>query len=177
MVVRSNGYQCTRALPSRPFATRRDHCKKAMKVYNLQCTQTHQFEGWFASELEFETQNAKGMIECPVCSDRHVTRLPSAPHLNLSRPAAEPPGAVTRPGSSRISRLEQEWVRLARVLIENTEDVGKSFADEARRIHNQEAPDRGIRGVTTADERAALSEEGIEVLQLPLPALAKETLH
>jgi hypothetical protein len=148
-----------------------------MKVYNLQCTQTHQFEGWFASEVDYESQNAKGMIECPVCSDRHVTRLPSAPHLNLSRPVAGPTGPATAPNSSKISKLEQEWMRLARVLIENTEDVGKNFADEARRIHNDEAPDRGIRGTTTADERAALSEEGIEVLQLPLPSVGKETLH
>jgi hypothetical protein len=176
-VVTSTRYQCSLALPSWLLAKRARPCLEAMKVYNLQCTQTHQFEGWFASEVDYETQNAKGMIECPVCNDRHVTRLPSAPRLNLSRPVAETPASGTPPASSRISRLEQEWMRLARVLIENTEDVGKNFADEARRIHNEEAPDRGIRGTTTADERAALSEEGIEVLQMPLPPVSKETLH
>jgi hypothetical protein len=176
-VVTSTRYRCLLALPFWLLATRARHCLEAMKVYNLQCTQTHQFEGWFASEVDFESQNAKGMIECPVCSDHHVTRLPSAPRLNLSRPVAEKPRSPALPGSSRISQLEQEWMRLARVLIENTEDVGKNFADEARRIHNEEAPDRGIRGTTTADERAALSEEGIEVLQMPLPSLPKQTLH
>lgn len=152
-----------------------------MKVYNLRCQQTHQFEGWFASEQDFETQQAGGLIECPVCSDRHITRLPSAPRVHLSRSSSEKPSSGNPSGNpsgrGEVSAREGEWARLARVLIENTEDVGNNFAEEARRIHYQEAPDRGIRGVTTTDERAALSDEGIEVLQLPLPAQAGKTLH
>ena len=70
-----------------------------MKVLSLQCAAEHAFEGWFASEDDFQTQLARGMVECPLCADSSIVKLPSAPRLNLgvhsqasaaaSRPAAD----------------------------------------------------------------------------------------
>jgi hypothetical protein len=68
-------------------------------------------------------------------------------------------------------------VQVVRNVIANTEDVGERFADEARRIHYGEAEERAIRGQASADERAALREEGIEVHPLPVPAVFKDTLQ
>jgi hypothetical protein len=59
-----------------------------MKVLDLQCAQRHSFEGWFASEDDFQTQLARGLVECPLCSDSNVQKLPSAPRLNLGALAA-----------------------------------------------------------------------------------------
>jgi len=73
--------------------------------------------------------------------------------------------------------LQAAWLRLARHIATNTEDVGAAFAQEARRIHHGEAPERGIRGQATAEEAMELLEEGVAVLPLPLPASAKETLQ
>ena len=142
-----------------------------MKVLNLRCANGHGFEGWFASEEDFLGQNGRGLIECPMCSDRVVTRLPSAPRLNLSgarepeasRPAAEPTAAD----------LQAMWMQAVREILRQTEDVGERFAEEARRIHFGEAEERGIRGVASAEDRQALREEGIEVIALPLPAALK----
>ena len=64
-----------------------------MKVLDLRCQHGHRFEGWFASEDDFLDQNGRGLVECPLCGDRIVQRLPSAPRLNLSgatEPAAAP---------------------------------------------------------------------------------------
>jgi hypothetical protein len=58
---------------------------------------------------------------------------------------------------------------VARHLIANTEDVGKQFAEEARKIHYGEAQERAIRGQTTRAETESLIDEGIAVLSLPLP--------
>ena len=69
------------------------------------------------------------------------------------------------------------WAKLARHVIENTEDVGDRFAEEARRIHYEEAPSRGIRGKATAEQAQSLVEEGIEVLSLPLPSVDKGPLQ
>jgi hypothetical protein len=55
--------------------------------------------------------------------------------------------------------------------------VGDRFAEEARRIHFNEAPDRPIRGVATPEETKALHEEGIDVLTLPLPPALKGRLQ
>jgi hypothetical protein len=150
-----------------------------MKVYNLSCSHDHPFEGWFASEEDFIRQSDQQMIECPVCNDRSVRRLPSAPRLNLSG-APEPQGQPTasvpaKPGTS--PQPGPQWLEIARAIVANTEDVGDNFAEEARRIHYKETPNRGIRGVASAAEREALSEEGIEVMQFPLPAALKQTLQ
>jgi hypothetical protein len=55
-----------------------------MKVFNLQCARGHDFEGWFASEDEYQRQTECGLLECPLCADKTVRRLPSAPRLNLT---------------------------------------------------------------------------------------------
>ena len=47
------------------------------------------------------------------------------------------------------------------------------FAEEARRIHYGEADNRGIRGEATPEERAALNDEGIEVMSIPVPRALK----
>jgi hypothetical protein len=142
-----------------------------MKVYNLSCEQSHHFEGWFASEEDFVKQSDQGLIECPVCNDRSIKRLPSAPRLNLSS-APEPQAQA-----DAAQQVHAQWMRIAQEILANTEDVGANFAEEARRIYYNEAPQRGIRGVASADEREALSEEGIEVLQFPLPAAPKQPLQ
>ncbi len=58
--------------------------------------------------------------------------------------------------------------QLIQTIVSNSEDVGNAFADEARKIHYNEAPERSIHGQTTAEEREALLDEGIQILQLPV---------
>lgn len=64
-----------------------------------------------------------------------------------------------------------------RDLVNKSEDVGSSFAEEARKIHYKETPERSIRGQTSTDEVSALREEGIDVLALPKIPLLKNTLQ
>lgn len=59
------------------------------------------------------------------------------------------------------------YERLLSAIISSCEDVGKGFADEARKIHYLEAPQRSIRGEATAEDFESLREEGIEVLRFP----------
>jgi hypothetical protein len=146
-----------------------------MKVLDLQCPHGHRFEGWFASADDFEAQAAKHLVECPICGAKEVSRLPSAPRLNLSGASAAQPAAAAN-GSAA-----QEWqaraMRALREVLEKTENVGDRFAEEARRIHYNEAPARNIRGVTTPEDAKALVEEGIDVMPLPIPAALKEPLQ
>jgi hypothetical protein len=143
-----------------------------MKVLNLRCANGHGFEGWFGSDDEFMSQNGSGMIECPLCADRIISRLPSAPRLNLSgqRESAEPPASVPEPTAKP---LQAQWIDAVRRMLDNTDDVGERFPEEARRIHYGETQARGIRGQASAEERRALLDEGIEIMSLPLPAALK----
>ena len=144
-----------------------------MKVFNLGCEREHAFEGWFASAQDYESQFERGLIECPVCGTHEVRRLPSAPRLNLSAsdPSKTPPPRAEgdAQGAPSAQQVQAMWLKMARYIRENTEDVGERFADEARRIHYDEGPARGIRGVASRSEAKELAEEGIEVFAFPMP--------
>ena len=145
-----------------------------MKVIDLRCQSGHRFEGWFASDEDFLEQNGRSLIECPWCADKVIVRLPSAPRLNLSGAREAAPQAES---SEAATTLQSKWLEMVRHVMAHTEDVGERFADEARGIHYGETPERGIRGQASAEERQALSEEGIEVHPLPLPAVFKDRLQ
>jgi len=163
-----------------------------MKVLNLSCAQGHGFEGWFGSEDDFQSQRARRLVTCPLCGDPEVSKLPSAPRLNLSGAREPVPVAANSPGPAAAAptshpaaagasppapaaaagvpaELQALWMKAVQQVMANTEDVGERFPEEARRIHYGESPHRGIRGQATPEERAELADEGIEVVPLPLP--------
>lgn len=146
-----------------------------MKVLNLQCAHGHGFEGWFASNEEFETQIAGALVSCPMCGDTTITKLLTAPRLNLGN--AKPPAEVAEVPAAQKDSPEARWMRAVREVMAKTEDVGDRFADEARKMHYGEAEERGIRGQATREEARDLAEEGIPVFSLALPPALKETLQ
>jgi len=156
-----------------------------MKVLDLRCGTGHAFEGWFASEDDFQAQRERGLLDCPVCGNADVARLPSAPRLNLSSakapaPRADPPPARAPEGTDAKPNPEQavaHLVEAVKQLLDKTQDVGERFAEEARRIHYGESDLRAIRGRTTPEEREALADEGIEVITLPGALPDKGTLQ
>jgi len=143
-----------------------------LKVLNLRCAQDHRFEGWFASDEDEASQRERGLLACPMCGATDVQRLPSAPRLNFG--AAAPAETLALPAPDD---LQAQWMQAVRQVMERTEDVGERFAEEARRIHYGEVPQRGIRGQASRSDAEALKEEGIEVMALPVPAALKGTLQ
>lgn len=138
-----------------------------MKVYNLCCEHDHRFEGWFSSGDDFASQSEQGRIACPVCGSHAIRRLPSAPRLNLSQEQQADDSA----------KIQAQILQMMRQVVANTEDVGERFAEEARRIHYDEIPNRAIRGTATIAECEALVEEGIDVTPLPMPEALKQPLQ
>ena len=153
-----------------------------MKVLDLRCANDHRFEGWFGSDADLQSQQKRGLLTCPVCGHNEVERLPSAPRLNLSSSRAETAQkggagkAVEGEGGSPAA-LQQLYLKAVRHVLANTEDVGERFAEEARRMHYNEAPERGIRGTTSREEAQELAEEGIEVMPLLVPDALKQPVH
>ena len=174
-----------------------------MKVYNLACPLDHRFEGWFASEEDCLAQQDKGMLACPICDSTEITRMPSAPHIarsgankdiststemTVANPSSDSSSvsgalsgnvvALTGGDHSHLeAQVQAAFLKGMRELMGRSEDVGNSFAEEARKIHYKESPERSIRGQTTLDEAEALREEGIEVLAMPMMPALKNTLQ
>jgi hypothetical protein len=151
-----------------------------MKVLDLRCPHDHRFEGWFASEDDFQSQCERGLVDCPVCGAQGIARMPSAPRLNVSgarepqsEVAAKPAGAS--PGGEVT--LQSAWMKAVRHVLDHTDDVGERFAEEARKIHYGEIDERAIRGRATPEEARALHDEGIEVMSLPMPSGLKGPLQ
>ena len=111
-----------------------------MKVLDLQCDQGHVFEGWFASEGDYQAQRQSGLLACPLCGAPGVGKLPSAPRLNLGSGGA--PAGQGGPEGAALPVMQAALLKAMRRLMRETEDVGARFAEEARRIHYGETPRR-----------------------------------
>ena len=149
-----------------------------MIIFDLTCGHGHRFEGWFASVDDFERQAEAVMVRCPVCDDSSVVRVPSA-KVHVGRATQDAPRVADEPEqqkateSESITGLPVELVQKLRDIVRNTENVGRRFPEEARKIHYEEAPPRPIRGQASKDDAAALREEGIDFASLP-PFLSGE---
>lgn len=162
-----------------------------MKVLNLQCQQQHQFEGWFASEDDYQSQRERNLVECPICADNTIHKRLSAPRLNLLTSRLEPQATVAESSSSSKAVVPVEesaavpvtpeahiaWLKMVQHVVANTEDVGQGFAEEARKMHYGETEERNIRGQVSMEETRSLLEEGIAVMPLPMLAALKGSVH
>jgi hypothetical protein len=170
-----------------------------MIVFNLACSQQHQFDGWFRSSEDFDTQHAKRMIACPMCGDLGVSRQLSAPRINIGASASTAPGkghqANAETGSNKaegatldsahevvaasmLPDLQAHMLRqFKQFVMANTENVGGAFAETARRMHYGEETHRNIRGRVSVEESQALREEGIETVGLPAGIMLDEQVQ
>jgi len=166
-----------------------------MIKYQLICDKSHEFEGWFGDSAAFESQQESGFLTCPVCGSADVRRALMAPNLASPKtrktdlaeqqPSAQPgpqpqsqpqarhqaqqqASAALPPAAARkMQELMSEMRALQTKIREECRDVGDNFAEEARKIHYGEAEPEGIYGQATAEEREALDEEGIEIMDMP----------
>lgn len=159
--------------------------------YALQCKKGHTFEAWFQSSAAFDTQAKRKLVVCPKCASSDVSKALMAPRVTTgkqkdrarrevrARMAVAETGASASPETVAAAALtpeQTEVVSLMRKLRseveKNAEYVGPRFAEEARKIHDEDAPARGIYGEASIAEVKSLHEDGIECF--PLPVLPEE---
>ena len=160
-----------------------------MIKYQLICDKSHEFEGWFGGSAAFESQQESGLLTCPVCGSVDVRRALMAPNLASPKtrktdlaeqqPSAQPEpqpqpqapqqaSAALPPAAARKKQELMSQMRALQTKIrQECRDVGNDFAEEARKIHYGEVEPEGIYGQATAEEREALDEEGIEIMDMP----------
>ena len=150
-----------------------------MIVFDLLCANGHRFEGWFNSAEEFASQRKRRLLSCPTCTSLSVARVPSATRANLG---AQPPLQAPKPAAAKapVKTPEMEgkdpfaiaqilYSKMLDELLTKTEDVGKEFPTEARKIYYEQTPARAIRGQATQAEHDELVDEGIPVARFPVP--------
>lgn len=149
--------------------------------FALICDNGHEFESWFASNESFDFQDAHHLIACPHCNCEKVSKAVMAPAVArkdrdaAARPAAAPAEPARAPATQAVALLgegDRELRDLARALhaklVAATVDVGDEFPNEARKIHDGEAPERPIRGQASLEDARALLDEGVSILPMPI---------
>lgn len=127
--------------------------------YTLSCDQDHQFESWFQSFDAFEALSKAGHLSCAICGSGDVSLALMAPSV--------PAKANTADLSAPMSDAEQAVSAMRKEVEDNSDYVGKSFADEARKIHDGDAPERAIWGEAKLDDAKKLIDDGVPVAPLP----------
>lgn len=155
--------------------------------YRLACHKGHEFEVWFPSSEACDKQIKKKLVSCPTCQSTKVAKALMAPSVVTSErkakrttrkspkreaPAPTPSDAPqTWPGqmlSGPQREMLQQLKEMRDKILAEAEYVGPRFAEEARKIHNEETPERGIYGEASADEVQELASEGIDVFPIPV---------
>lgn len=152
-----------------------------MIKYALVCEAEHEFESWFPSGESFDEQAKRGFVACPYCQSINVSKAIMAPNVARKDRDAAPAEAPALPaaapqGVALLDEKQQQLRAMMRELHEkivaSSDDVGERFPEEARKMHEGEAPARSIRGKASFEEARSLLDEGIPVL--PIPDLPEE---
>jgi hypothetical protein len=153
--------------------------------YSLACERGHEFESWFANSSAYDKQAKRGLVACPMCGSTKVDKAIMAPRLarsdksiDVPMPAAAPaapPAAPTPQGPEPVAmispqerELRSKLKELRDHLVKNAENVGRTFPEQARKMHYGEIEHRSIYGEASPQEAKELHEEGIEVHPLPI---------
>jgi len=130
--------------------------------YALSCDHDHEFEGWFGSSSDYDDQQGRGLVACPVCDSQAVRKQIMAPAVMGTR------RTVRDVEPARMQAMMMEAAGRIRAHIEaNFDDVGDSFAAEARAIHEGRSEERGIYGQATPGEVRDLMDDGVPIAPLP----------
>lgn len=136
--------------------------------YALKCASDHDFEAWFSASDAFDSQKARGLIECPHCGSVEVEKAIMAPMVRTS-------GSMENREADAHKVLRAAARRIRRHVEQNFDYVGTDFAQAARDMHEGFADTRPIYGEASAPEIRELVEEGVPVL--PLPALERKRVN
>jgi hypothetical protein len=129
--------------------------------YALQCEHEHGFEAWFSVSSDYDDQAARGLIECPYCASRAVSKQIMAPAVRGTKKTAAPDPAA-------MQTMMMQAVREVRAHVEQNFDyVGDAFAREARDIHEGRSEKREIYGEATPAEVKKLKDDGVPCAPLP----------
>lgn len=145
-----------------------------MIIFDLKCAaQGHVFEGWFGSSADYEDQQARGLVSCPICGSPDVSKAVMAPAVGAKgNRSAAPASDLFSADAEIVKRMLAALAAEQKSMLASSEHVGDRFADEARAIHLGEADARVIHGRATRAEAESLIADGVPVAPLPFPVAA-----
>ena len=151
-----------------------------MIKYQLNCNNEHQFDGWFPNIAEFERQQEKKLLICPMCDSNQVDRAIMSPGIGK-------PKSKSKTKTTSKSQLDKEEFyraqftddtmipasqaknilrKIRKKIVTEFDNVGDRFVKEYRKHENGERDDK-FYGVPSKEEVKELVEEGVDLFHLP----------
>ena len=132
-----------------------------MIVFDVKCAEEHVFEAWFRDSESFEKLRKAGQVICPNCNSTKVEKALMAPNVAAKK------GLSPTEEKQTAEKAFRMLAKMRKSVEENCDYVGPKFAEEARKIHYDEAAERNIYGEATPQESEELREEGIDFSEIP----------
>ncbi|EDL50347.1 DUF1178 family protein [Erythrobacter sp. SD-21] len=155
-----------------------------MIVYDLHCDNGHRFEGWFGSSADYDSQQARGLVDCPECGSKTVGKAPMAPAVpaksntvEAKAPSAKETQLSNAPMPPEVEKALKQLAKAQAKALKSSTYVGEKFADEARSQYYGEKAESPIHGKATRKEAEDLAEEGISVAPILFPIAEPDELN
>jgi len=147
-------------------------------LYQLCCSNQHEFEGWFPSISQFDSQKQKGQLCCPMCGIKEVDRAIMSPRLGKSQKSKTKKltrqerleklkDQVMSPTEMMMGTRVKEMMRLIRDRVKREyEFVGDRFVEEVKKYEDGARDDR-FYGTPSKEEARKLMDEGVDLFVVP----------
>ena len=149
-----------------------------MIKYQLICNNEHRFDGWFPNITEFERQQEKKLLICPLCDSNQVDRAMMSPRIGKTKTKTKTKsksqldkeefyrGQFTDDTMIPASRAKDILRKIRKQIVTDFDNVGDRFVKEYRKHEKGERDDR-FYGTPSKEEVKELLEEGIDLFHLP----------
>ena len=151
-----------------------------MIKYQLNCNNEHQFDGWFPNIAEFERQQEKKLLICPLCDSNQVDRAIMSPGIGKSKSKSKTKTTSKSQSDNEefykaqftddtmipASQAKNILRKIRKKIVTEFDNVGDRFVKEYRKHEKGERDDK-FYGVPSKEEVKELVEEGVDLFHLP----------
>lgn len=139
-----------------------------MIKYQLMCNHEHQFDGWFPNIEEFERQQDKKLLICPMCDSTQVQRAIMSPSIGKTRSAKKKDYTDTITPDTMISAGQAKNIlrKIRKHIVKEFDNVGDKFVDEYRKHESGDRDDK-FYGTPNEQQVKKLLDEGVNLFHVP----------
>ena len=140
------------------------------------CSDEKEFDGWFKSIEAYEKQKLQRLINCPICGSDKVEKLLTAPSLKANKDKSSDfrdrnfknsKNNDTFLGNVHSDNISTLLRTLKKEIQKNSSFVGDEFVSQVRSMKEGKIKEKPIHGQATNKEIQELSDEGIDVVNIP----------
>ena len=150
--------------------------KYQLKCKSSFCSNEKEFDGWFKSIEAYENQKLQNLINCPICGSDNVVKSLTTPSLKINKNKTSDnknkqyknlKNNVNFSANENPDNISTLLRTLKKEVQKNSTFVGYEFVSQVRSMKEGKIKEKPIHGQATNKEIQELSDEGIDVVNIP----------